>query len=207
LSLSPSDLRRAERHLRRADPVLASIVDRIGPCRLVVGRDPHFPRLVRIICYQQIAGAAATAIHGRVVALCGGRPRPRVLLAKTDAELRQAGLSRQKLAYMRDLAEKVESGLPLRRLSSMSDEAVMNALTSVKGIGRWTAEIYLMFRLGRPDLLPVDDYGIRKAMQKAWRKCALPKPDWMRRTSEPWRPWRTVASWYLWQSIDTPDES
>jgi len=100
----------------------------------------------------------------------------------------------------------VQDGLPLHRLSGMSEEGVITALTSVKGIGRWTAELYLMFRLGRRDILPVDDYGVRKAMQQAWRKRALPKPDWMRKTAEPWRPWRSVASWYLWQSIDKPEE-
>ena len=202
MQLSPQALRRAVAHLKGADPVMASIIDRIGPCRLKVYRDPHFPHLVSTICYQQIAGAAAAAIHGRVVALCGGAPRPAVILAKTDAELRRAGLSRQKVAYLRDLSAKVEGGLPLHRLSSLSEEEVIEVLTSVKGIGRWTAELYLMFRLGRRDLLPVDDYGVRKAMQRAWRKRELPKPDWMRRTAEPWRPWRTVASWYLWQSID-----
>lgn len=199
-------MRRAVLHLREADPVLRRIVDRIGPCRLRVYRDPHFPHLVSTICYQQLAGAAAAAIHGRVVALCGGPPRPEHILTMTDAQLRGAGLSRQKIAYLRDLATKVEDGLPLHRLSGMSEEAVTAALTSVKGIGRWTAELYLMFRLGRRDILPVDDYGVRKAMQKAWRKRALPKPDWMRKTAEPWRPWRSVASWYLWQSIDIPEE-
>jgi 3-methyladenine DNA glycosylase/8-oxoguanine DNA glycosylase len=205
LLLQPSSLRRAVAHLKRSDPVMAGIIERIGPCRLTIHRDPHFPHLVGTICYQQLAGAAAAAIHRRVLDLCGGTPRPRDILSKTDAELRGAGLSRQKIAYLRDLAAKVEDGLPLHRLSAMSDEAVMEALTSVKGIGQWTAEIYLMFRLGRPDVLPVDDYGLRKAMQRAWRKRALPKPEWMRRTSEPWRPWRTVASWYLWQSIDTKE--
>ena len=202
MQLSPQALRRAVAHLKEADPVMAGIIDRIGPCRLKVYRDPHFPHLVSTICYQQIAGAAAAAIHGRVVALCGGTPRPAVILAKSDAELRGAGLSRQKVEYLRDLATRVEGGLPLHRLSGMSEDAVIEVLTSVKGIGRWTAELYLMFRLGRRDLFPVDDYGVRKAMQRAWRKRELPKPDWMRRTAEPWRPWRTVASWYLWQSID-----
>ena len=205
MQLSPQALRRAVAHLKGADPVMASIIDRIGPCRLKVYRDPHFPHLVSTICYQQIAGAAAAAIHGRVVALCGGTPRPAVILAKSDAELRGAGLSRQKVEYLRDLATRVEGGLPLHRLSRMSEDAVIEVLTSVKGIGRWTAELYLMFRLGRRDLLPVDDYGVRKAMQRAWRKRELPKPDWMQRTAEPWRPWRTVASWYLWQSIDLKD--
>lgn len=205
MQLSPQALRRAVAHLKQAEPVMAGIIGRVGPCRLKVYRDPHFPHLVSTICYQQIAGAAAAAIHGRVVALCGGTPRPAVILAKSDAELRGAGLSRQKVEYLRDLATRVEGGLPLHRLSGMSEDAVIEVLTSVKGIGRWTAELYLMFRLGRRDLLPVDDYGVRKAMQRAWRKRELPKPDWMRRTAEPWRPWRTVASWYLWQSIDLKD--
>ena len=205
MQLSPQALRRAVAHLKQAEPVMAGIIGRVGPCRLKVYRDPHFPHLVSTICYQQIAGAAAAAIHGRVVALCGGTPRPAVILAKSDAELRGAGLSRQKVEYLRDLATRVEGGLPLHRLSGMSEDAVIEVLTSVKGIGRWTAELYLMFRLGRRDLFPVDDYGVRKAMQRAWRKRELPKPDWMRRTAEPWRPWRTVASWYLWQSIDLKD--
>jgi DNA-3-methyladenine glycosylase II len=157
---------------------------------------------VSTICYQQITGAAAATIHRRLLELCGGAPRPRDILAKTDVELRGAGLSRQKIAYLRDLAAKARDGLPLHRLSRLRDEAVVEALTSVKGIGVWTAEMYLMFRLGRRDILPVDDYGIRKAMQKAWKKRALPPPDWMRKKAEPWRPWRTVACWYLWQSID-----
>ena len=202
MELDPSSLRRAVSHLRRADPVMAQIVDRVGPCRLTVYRDPHFPHLVSTICYQQLAGAAAAAIHGRLVGLCGGAPRPTHILGQTDARLRAVGLSRQKIGYLRDLAAKVRDGLPLQRLSSLSEESVIETLTSVKGIGRWTAEMYLMFRLGRRDILPVDDYGIRKAMQKAWRKRALPKPDWMRKTAEPWRPWRTVGCWYLWQSVD-----
>lgn len=202
MQLKPPALRRAVSHLSRVDPVMAGIIEHIGPCRLTVYRDPHFPHLVSTICYQQIAGAAAAAIHGRLVDLCGRTPRPEDILGKTNTELRKVGLSRQKIAYLRDLAAKTTDGLPLGRLSHLGDEAVIEALTSVKGIGRWTAEIFLMFRLGRSDVLPVDDLGIRKAMQRAWRKRTLPKPDWMRKTAEPWRPWRTVASWYLWQSID-----
>jgi DNA-3-methyladenine glycosylase II len=202
VELDPPSLRRAVAHLRHVDPVLGAVIDRVGPCRLRVYRDPHFPHLVSTICYQQITGAAAATIHRRLLELCGGEPRPRDILAKTDAELRGAGLSRQKIAYLKDLAAKARDGLPLGRLSRLSNEAVVEALTSVKGIGRWTAEIYLMFRLGRRDVLPVDDLGLRKAMQRAWRKRALPRPEWMLRTAEPWRPWRTVASWYLWQSVD-----
>jgi DNA-3-methyladenine glycosylase II len=181
---------------------MAGIIERVGPCRLTVHRGPQFPHLVRTICYQQIAGAAAAAIHGRLVDLCGRTPGPEDILGRSDAELRTVGLSRQKVAYLRDLSTRTTSGLPLGRLAHLGDEAVVEALTSVKGIGRWTAEMFLMFRLGRSDVLPVSDLGIRKAMQVAWRKRALPKPDWMRSTAERWRPWRTVACWYLWQSID-----
>ena len=130
------------------------------------------------------------------------RPGRSTSSARPTPDSGRSGCLSQKIGYLRDLAAKVRDGLPLHRLSSLGEESVIETLTSVKGIGQWTAEMYLMFRLGRRDILPVDDYGIRKAMQKAWRKRALPRPDWMRKTAEPWRPWRTVGCWYLWQSID-----
>lgn len=206
--VTPAERRRAVRHLRRADPVLARLIGEVGPCRYRVDRGGGpFAVLVEAIVYQQLAGAAAATIHGRLCALVGRRyPRPEDVARVTDAGLRGAGLSRQKIGYLRDLVARVQDGLPLGRLSRLSDEAVVEALTTVKGIGRWTAEMYLMFRLGRLDVLPVDDLGIRKAMQNAWRKRALPKPDWMRATAEPWRPYRSVACWYLWRSL-TPDYS
>jgi 3-methyladenine DNA glycosylase/8-oxoguanine DNA glycosylase len=157
---------------------------------------------VEAILYQQLAGKAAATIHRRLLALLGGKtPRPEDIRRVGDAELRRVGLSRQKVAYLRDLAERARDGLPLAGLSRLPDEAVIEALTRVKGIGRWTAEMFLIFRLGRLDVWPVDDYGIRKAMQRAYRKRALPEAEWMRRTAEPWRPYRTVASWYLWRSL------
>ena len=196
-------LRRAAAHLRRADPVLRGIIGRVGPCRLRVDlRGGHFASLVEAILYQQLTGKAAATIHRRLLALLGRKtPRPEDIRRVRDVELRSVGLSRQKIAYLRDLAERVQDGLPLGRLSRLPDEAVIEALTEVKGIGRWTAEMFLIFRLGRLDVLPVDDYGVRKAMQRAYRKRALPKAEWMRRTAEPWRPFRTVASWYLWRSL------
>jgi DNA-3-methyladenine glycosylase II len=202
--LTSQSLARAVRHLRAADPVMARIVRDVGSCGLAVDRRlPPFAYLTAAIVHQQITGKAAASICRKLRAHAGGRwPRPDQILASTDAELRACGLSRQKIAYLRDLAAQVGKGLPFRRLRGLSDEEVIEALTAVKGIGRWTAEMFLMFRLGRPDILPVDDLGIRKAMQKAWRKHERPKPDWMRRTAEAWRPWRTVASWYLWQSLD-----
>jgi 3-methyladenine DNA glycosylase/8-oxoguanine DNA glycosylase len=202
--LAALDLRRAVRHLRRADPVLARIVAEVGPCRLRAERKGGpFAALVEAILYQQITGKAAATIHGRLRAAAGRRhPRPRDVEALSDAALREAGLSRQKISYLRDLSRKAQNGLPLARLHRLGDDAVVDALTGVKGIGRWTAEMFLMFRLGRPDVLPVDDYGIRKAMQRAYRKRSLPKPDWMRRAAAPWRPYRSVASWYLWRSLE-----
>jgi DNA-3-methyladenine glycosylase II len=204
VAIDPGTLRRATAHLRSVDPVLGAIMARVGPCRYQVERGGGpFGALVESIVYQQLAGYAAASIHARVVALCASRtPQPRDIARATDIELRAAGLSRQKVGYLRDLVARVEDGLPLHRLARQSDEKVIETLTTVKGIGRWTAEMFLMFRLGRLDILPVDDYGVRKAMQKAWRKRALPKAQWMRGQAEPWRPYRSIASWYLWRSLD-----
>jgi DNA-3-methyladenine glycosylase II len=204
MPLDSLTLRRAVRHLRRADPVLHGIIDSVGPCRLRsdAGGGP-FAALVEAILYQQITGKAAATIHGRLRNAVGRKhPRPPDIVALSDAELRSVGLSRQKTGYLRDLARQAANGLPLARLHRLEDDDVVEALTQVKGIGRWTAEMFLIFRLGRLDVLPVDDHGIRKAMQRAYRKRALPKPEWMRRRALGWRPYRTVASWYLWRSLD-----
>jgi 3-methyladenine DNA glycosylase/8-oxoguanine DNA glycosylase len=199
-------LRRARAHLRRADPALARVVDSVGPCRMEVERGgTAFASLAEAMLYQQITGKAAATIHRRLCALFGrSHLRGEDILGASAAELRAAGLSRQKIRYLRDLSEKAldRDALPLHRLGRMADEDAIQVLTTVKGIGRWTAEIFLMFRLGRLDVLPVADYGIQKAMQRAYRMRGLPKPDRMRRIAERWRPYRTVACWYLWKSID-----
>jgi DNA-3-methyladenine glycosylase II len=197
-------LRRASAHLRRADPVMAALVARVGPCRLKVdARTRPFAALVESILYQQITGKAAATIHRRLCDLVGGRvPCPEDFPGLSDAELRGAGLSRQKITYLRDLAARTRDGLPLGRMRRLQDEDVIDALIAVKGIGRWTAEMFLIFRLGRLDVLPVDDYGVRKAMQRAYRMRKLPTADRMRRVAEPWRPYRSLASWYLWRSLD-----
>jgi DNA-3-methyladenine glycosylase II len=204
LVLDPTLLRRARAHLRGSDPVLARIIGEVGPCRLRVERGGGpFSALVEAIVYQQLAGRAAATIHARVCGVAGRRhPRPEDIARASDQALRGAGLSRQKIGYLRDLTLRVQDGLPLHRVSRLPDEGVIEVLTRVKGIGRWTAEMFLIFRLGRLDVLPVDDYGIRKAMQRAYRKRALPEPDWMRRVAEPWAPYRTIASWYLWRSLE-----
>jgi len=206
--VAPADrvLPDALRHLRRADPVLAGLMTAVGACRLkVYRRVSPFAALAESIVHQQISGKAAASIFGRLAALGGGVLEPAHIVAASDEELRACGLSRQKVAAIRDLASKAIDGLPTRqRLRGMDDEAAIEALTTVRGVGRWTAEMFLMFRLGRPDVLPVDDYGIRKAVQRAYRLRELPKKDRLRRIAESWRPYRTVACWYLWRSLDVP---
>jgi DNA-3-methyladenine glycosylase II len=197
----------AVRHLRHADPVLARIITRVGPCTLG-RREPgtHFSALVRTIVYQQLSGRAAATILSRVHGLYGGRPpTARALLDTPPDALRGAGVSTQKISYLRDLAARVDDGrLPASRLGRLSDADAITTLTEVKGIGRWTAQIFLMFRLQRPDVLPDGDLGIQKAIQLGWGLRTLPAPERVQRMGAPWAPHRTVAAWYLWRSIDVP---
>jgi DNA-3-methyladenine glycosylase II len=194
--------RKARTHLLKSDPILAGLIRKVGPCRLAIDANSPFEALAEAILYQQISGKAAASIYKKLLGVMGTkRLSPGAILALSDAQLRSAGLSRQKSRYLRDLADQTTRGLPLRRVHRMGDEEVVEVLTAVKGIGRWTAHMFLMFRLGRPDVLPVDDYGIQKAMKLAYRLRALPKPDRMARIAEPWRPHRSVACWYLWRSL------
>lgn len=192
----------------RRDPVLAGIIRSHGPCALGETRDrfDHFAMLVRAIVFQQLSTKAATTIHSRLIgAMPGGRVSPESLASLTDEQYRAVGISRQKAMYLRDLGEKVTSAvLPLEALDTMSDEEVITALTQVKGIGRWTAEMFLIFRLQRPDVLPVGDLGIVNAIQKAYGFRKKPTPARMLEIGEAWRPYRSVASWYLWRSLDPP---
>jgi DNA-3-methyladenine glycosylase II len=206
--LNDLELSRAVRHLRRSDPVLARIIDRVGRCAWQTERGGSaFSSLIEAMLYQQITGKAAASIHRRLREVLGRRhPRPPEILAASRRALRGAGLSRQKIAYMRDLAARAVDGLPLRGLARRPDEEVIEALCAVKGIGRWTAEMFLIFRLGRFDVLPVDDYGVRKAAQKAYGLAGLPDACWLRDRGEAWRPYRTVASWYLWRSLEQSRE-
>ncbi|MFN2565777.1 MAG: DNA-3-methyladenine glycosylase [Gemmatimonadaceae bacterium] len=192
-------------HLKRADPVLARVIERVGPCRFQPRTNgTHFDALLRSIVYQQLSGKAAGTILDRVLALYGGRyPRPAQLLATPDDALRAAGLSRQKLAYLRDLATKVDSReVPLARIGRLPDEEVITHLTRVSGIGRWTAQMFLMFRLGRPDVLPELDLGIQNAIQRAYELPKRPAPADVLRIGATWRPHATVACWYLWRSLE-----
>ena len=190
----------ARRALMRRDPVLAAIIKSAGVCGLGAVRDrfDHFAMLVRAIVFQQLSTKAATTIHSRLVAyMPGSKPTPEALHEITEAQYRAAGISRQKAVYLRDLSDKVLSGaLPLDSLDAMTDEDVVTALTQVKGIGRWTAEMFLIFRLQRPDVLPVGDLGIVNAIQKAYRLRKKPTADRMRKLGEAWRPYRSIATWY-----------
>jgi DNA-3-methyladenine glycosylase II len=204
VALDSAELDRAVRHLRRRDPVLAGIIGRVGRCTWQTERGGSaFSSLIEAMLYQQITGKAAASIHRRLRGVLGRRhPRPQEILAAPTRALRRAGLSRQKIRYMRDLAARAHDGLPLRGLGRRSDDEVIEALCAVKGIGRWTAEMFLIFRLGRFDVLPVDDYGVRKGVQIAYGLRKLPDARWLKERGEAWRPYRTVASWYFWRILE-----
>jgi len=200
---------RAIEHLRRADAKLAAFIDRIGPYRLDL-KDTHnsFMALAEAIAYQQLTGKAAATIFARFRALYPRRrfPKPADVLATPDTVLRQAGLSRAKVLALKDLAEKVQSRVvpSVAALRKMSDQEIVERITSVRGVGRWTAEMLLIFRLGRPDVLPIGDYGIRKGFAQVLGKSVLPTPAALEMHGERWRPYRTVASWYLWRVLELP---
>lgn len=204
----PLPKKKAVAHLRAADPVMASVIDRIGPCRArVYNEGTNFGAVLSSIVYQQLSGSAAATIHGRVLKLFGDRePSPRELLATPDELLRGAGLSGAKTRYVKDLAaHAAERRFPIERLHELDDDAVIETLTQVKGVGRWTAQMFLMFRLGRPDVLPELDLGIQKGVQRAYGLRRLPTPKQVLRRGAPWAPYRTIASWYLWRLVDTQD--
>jgi DNA-3-methyladenine glycosylase II len=181
---------------------MARIIREVGPYEARINRR-RFQALARAIIFQQLAGAAANTIYMRFVALFPGKafPTPAQVLARSDEDLRKAGLSRQKSVYIRDLAAHVANkSLNFHRFAAMSDEEIVTELTRVKGIGRWTAEIFLMFNLGRPDVLPVDDLGLRAAVRQAYHLPQLPSRRELEEAGERWRPYCSVAAWYLWRS-------
>jgi DNA-3-methyladenine glycosylase II len=202
--VTPDDYARARRLLLRRDPVLAAVIRKHGPCGLAAAqRADHFSALVRAITGQQLSTKAAATIHARLAALMPGGVTPESLSRLSDEQMRGVGMSRQKGSYFRDLSAKVMSGaLPLDALDAMDDEEVIAALTQVKGIGRWSAEMFLMFRLHRPDVLPVGDLGIVNAIKRVYRLRKTPTADRIRKIGEAWRPYRSVACWYLWRSLD-----
>ena len=196
------------RYLKRVDPILAGVIESVGPCRIRVSPEgTHFQALTRSIVFQQLSGKAAATILSRVTALFpGATPTPEAVQATSDEQLRAAGLSRQKISYLRDLSSKVASGaLPLDAVETMDDDDLIDHLVQVKGIGRWTAQMFLMFRLGRRNVLPELDLGIQNAIRRAYRMRKRPTPKQVKRVGAKWAPHSTVACWYLWRSLDNGD--
>jgi DNA-3-methyladenine glycosylase II len=194
-------------HLRGVDARWVALIDRVGPCRLRPRRD-RFGTLVRAIIGQQISTKAATTIDGRLRAMGGTPHTPEGLLALGEAKLREAGLSGVKTRYVLNLAEAVATGrVPLRRIGALKDEEVIVTLTSVKGIGVWTAQMFLIFSLNRPDVLPIDDLGVRHGLRDHYGLEAAPAPRDCVALAEPWRPYRSVAMWYLWRGGDAKKAS
>lgn len=202
----PVDAALVMRELSRADRHLARVIRRVGSFPTKKRKPQHpFASLLQAIVYQQIAGKAAEAIFGRVKALgAGDFPTPEEILRASKLKLRRAGLSRQKIAAVKDLAAKTLDGTvpPLGKIRRMSDEEIHERLTRVHGIGEWSVQIFLMSRLGRPDILPVHDYGIRKGFQLVYGHEDAPKPQAILEHGECWRPYRSIASWYLWRAAD-----
>jgi DNA-3-methyladenine glycosylase II len=195
-------MRKAVIHLKNCDPILRDIIERVGPFRMEYG-PPEFHSLAESILYQQLNGKAAATIFERFVALAGDPLTPEGILKLSDEQLRGVGLSKQKSSYLRDLAAKTADGqLDFSRLAEMPDAEVIEHLTQVKGIGVWTAQMFLMFTLRRPDVLPTGDYGVQAAMKKHYRKRKLPKPKEMEKIARRWVPYRSIACWYLWRSLD-----
>jgi DNA-3-methyladenine glycosylase II len=192
--------------LARQAPAFRPVIDAFGPADLRRGRPrrSHFAELVRAICYQQLAGAAARTIHGRLEAALDGDPTPESVLALPVETLRAAGLSANKAASIRDLSEKVLAGdVELDRVARLSDDEIVRELTLVRGIGRWTAEMFLMFQLGRLDVWPVDDLGVRKGYAAIHDLAEMPSARALEPLGEPLRPYRSLAAWYCWRAVDT----
>jgi DNA-3-methyladenine glycosylase II len=215
-------MRKALTHLKKSDPVIRAIIERVGAYRINYG-PPDFHNLAEAIVYQQLNGRAAETIFGRFTALAGDPVTPEGILKLTDAQMRGVGLSKQKSSYLKDLAAKTAAGtLDFARLSKLPDEEVIEHLTQVKGIGVWTAQMFLMFSLKRENVLPTGDFGVRMAMYKHYldmrrakavktpasnkkgrkKKIKLPTPKQMEKIAKCWEPYRSVACWYLWRSLD-----
>jgi DNA-3-methyladenine glycosylase II len=197
-------MRRAILHLKRADPVLGTIIQRVGP-RTIQYAEPDFETLVRSIVFQQLSGKSARAIFARLKEAAGGESRitPEGILSLSPEEVRRVGLSRQKTKYLRDLAEKTQAGIiDFSALPRLSDEAVIEHLTVGKGVGVWTAHMFLLFALRRPDVLATGDLGIRSAIRRAYHLRALPTPARVEKLGAKWHPYCSVACWYLWRSGD-----
>ncbi|MBI2000509.1 MAG: DNA-3-methyladenine glycosylase 2 family protein [candidate division NC10 bacterium] len=197
-------MRRAILHLKQADPVLRAIIERVGPYRIQYA-EPDFETLARSIVFQQLSGKSARAIFARLKGAAGAASRmtPEGILALGGEDLRRVGLSQQKTKYLRDIAEKTQAGsINFRRLSRLSDEAVIDHLTAAKGVGVWTAQMFLLFALRRPDVLATGDLGIRSAIRRGYRLRVLPTHAKVEKIGKKWHPYCSVACWYLWRSTD-----
>lgn len=195
-------MQKALNHLKKCDPVLREIIDRVGPFRMEYG-PAEFSSLAEAIVYQQLNGKAALTIFNRFADLAGRPLTPEGILKLSEEQLRSVGLSKQKSTYLKDLAAKTASGqLDFSQLHELPDEEVIMHLTHVKGIGVWTAHMFLMFSLRRPNVLPTGDYGVQMALKKHYRKRKLPKPKDMEKIARAWEPYRSVACWYMWRSLD-----
>ena len=195
-------MRKAILHLKKCDPVLAAIIERVGPYRVEYG-DPTFHSLAEAIVYQQLNGKAAVTIFKRFSDLAGTPLTAEGILKLTDEQMRSVGLSKQKSSYLKDMAQRASRGeLDFSRLAKMTDAEVIEHLTQVKGVGVWTAQMFLMFTLKRPNVLPTGDYGVQNAIRKYYKKRKLPKPAQMEKLAKCWEPYRSVACWYLWKGMD-----
>lgn len=195
-------MRHAVRHLKNSDPVLRAIIERVGPFKMNYD-EPAFASLAEAIVYQQLHGKAAATIFKRLTDLTGLPLAPGGILKLSEDQMRAVGLSKQKLSYLRDLASKAQSGeVEFAQLPELPDEEVIRQLTKIKGIGVWTAHMFLMFALRRPNVLPTGDFGIQMAIRKHYKKRKAPKPAIMEKIARPWEPYRSVACWYLWRSMD-----
>lgn len=202
----PYDALRASQEIAAADAALADVIARVGPPTLALRPDETFPALVRSVVYQQLSGKAAATIHGRLLDAFGtaSGPDPAAIVAAPDEALRACGLSRAKAAAARDLAARhLDGRLPTRTdLLAMSDAKVVDALTAARGVGRWTAQMVLLFNLGRPDVWPTTDLGVQEGLRLISGAPERPTPAEAMRQGEPFRPWRSVAAWYLWRAVD-----
>jgi DNA-3-methyladenine glycosylase II len=195
-------MRKAINHLKKSDPVLRAIIERVGPYRMEFG-EPGFNSLAEAIVYQQLNGKAAATIFNRFTALTGEPVTPEGINKLTNEQLRAVGLSKQKSSYLRDMAERAIRGeLDFTRLADMTDEEVIKHLTQVKGVGVWTAHMFLIFTLRRPNILPTGDFAVQMAIKKHYKKRKMPKPLQMEKIAKCWEPYRSIACWYLWRSLD-----
>lgn len=195
-------MKKALAHLKKSDKILSAIITRVGPCKITY-REASFEALARAIVFQQLSGKAARTIYGRLEEAAGGKITPEAIQNLSIAEMRQAGLSKQKIGYIRDLAEHALSGkVDFANLHRLSDEEVIVALTDIKGIGEWTAHMFLIFALRRPNVLATGDLGVRTAIQRFYKKRKLPNAKEIEKIAACWHPYRSVACWYLWRSLE-----